>query len=145
MKKSNFRLERRKFVRIHEEDLLVCEPFDVSVLAGASKKRAHVFTKNLSDGGLLFESCCFFEIGTILKIQADIPGWEKYKVEFLKADDVSGSRPLVVLGKVVRIEDVGDGKFDVGVVFAAIDNEHRTALGKYIGNELKKAKETRES
>ncbi len=60
--------ERRKLLRIQEEDVLVCEPFDASVLRGGSGKQRHVVTKDLSQGGLLFESRESFEIGTILKL-----------------------------------------------------------------------------
>ena len=125
-------LERRKFFRIHEEDVLVCEPFDASVLGGSSLKRRHVVARNLSQGGLLFESREPFEIGTILKLQADIPGWEKYKTEFIKVDALSGRQPLVMLGKVVRVEDIGAGNFDIGVAFLALDEGHKLALKKYL-------------
>ncbi|MEI8012917.1 MAG: PilZ domain-containing protein [Candidatus Omnitrophota bacterium] len=132
MPRQNPESEKRKFLRINEEDVLVCEPFDVSVLDGVSVKRAHVVTKDLSEGGLLFESGEAFAIGTILKLQVDIPGWEKYKREFFKADQRLDRQPLIVLAKVVRIEDVGGGHSDVGVAFVALDSGHRLALRKYL-------------
>ncbi|MFH0753383.1 MAG: PilZ domain-containing protein [Candidatus Omnitrophota bacterium] len=124
--------ERRKFLRIHEEDVLVCEPFDASVLRGDSGKRRHVVSKDLSQGGLLFESREPFEIGTILKLQVDIPGWEKFKTGFIKVNEISGRHPLVTLGKVVRVEDVGAGNFDIGIAFVALDSGHKLALQKYL-------------
>ncbi len=132
MAKQNAGPERRKFLRVHEEDVTVCEPFDASTLSGASRKRVHVITKDLSQGGLLFESGEAYAIGAILKLEVGIPGWEKFKQEFFKADALSGRHPLVVLGKVVRVEDVGGGNYDIGVVFMALDSGHKIALQKYL-------------
>lgn len=124
--------DRRRYARVNEEDLLVCEPFDVTALVGAPGQKSHAFTKSLSEGGILFESGTPFSLGSLLKLQIDIPGWEKYKAEFVKSDVPSGRHPFVVLGKVVRVEDVGGGIHDIGVVFLAVDSGHRFALKKYI-------------
>jgi hypothetical protein len=141
MQSNNFEgLERRRYIRIHEEDVLVCEPFDVAAFGGKTSKRMHAFTKSLSEGGLLFESDQAFEIGALLKLQVDIPGWEKYKPEFRKGDEPSGRHPFIVLGKVVRIEDVGGGVFDIGVLFTAVDPGHKLALKKYLEREYRAKK-----
>lgn len=124
--------ERRKFIRIKEEDLLICEPFDPALFGGAVEKRIRTYTKNLSEGGILFEIDQSYAIGSLLKLDIDIPGWERYKAEFYKADKLSGREPFVVLGKVVRLEDIGKGRFDVGVAFTAVDKGHRLALRKYL-------------
>jgi hypothetical protein len=97
-------------------------------------KRMHAFTKSLSEGGILFGSDEAFEIGSLLKLELDIPGWEKFKPEFYKGNKPSGRQPLIVLGKVVRIEDVGKGQFDIGVAFTAMDQGHKLALKKYLGS-----------
>ena len=140
MTKQNAGPERRKFLRIQEEDVLVCEPFDAAKLGGVSGRRAHVLTKDLSEGGLLFESGESFAIGALLKLQVDIPGWEKFKVGFRNIDEPSGRHPLVVLGKVVRVEDVGGGNFDIGVAFMALDSGHKLALKKYLDRVVKDGK-----
>jgi hypothetical protein len=132
MAKQQPGIERRKFVRVAEEDLLICEPFDAAVFGGDIKKRVHVFTKSLSEGGVLFEAGQIFEIGALLKLQLDIPGWEKYKVEFYKGNAPSGRDLLVALARVVRVEDLGGGNFDIGVAFVALDSGHKVALRKYL-------------
>lgn len=38
----------------------------------------------------------------------------------------------MTLGKVVRVEDVGVGSFDIGVAFVALDSGHKLALKKYL-------------
>jgi len=139
MKMAENEAERRKYARIHEEDVLVCEPFDASALGGKIGKGRHAFTKSLSEGGILFESAQIFPIGTLLKLELDLPGWEKYKPEFRKHDALPGRLPLVVLGKVVRIEDIGGGEFDIGVLFVALDTGHKLALKKYVARALKGA------
>lgn len=132
MTKARSGMERRKFTRVVEEDLLICEPFDAVAFGGDIKRRAHVFTKSLSEGGILFESSEIFEIGALLKLQLDIPGWEKYKVEFYKGDAPSTRDLLVALARVVRVEDLGGGNYDIGVAFVALDTGHRAALKKYL-------------
>ncbi len=126
--------DRRRYVRIDEEDLLICEPFDPAAFGGATKKRKHVFTKSLSEGGILFESDELLSIGSLLSLQIDLPGWERYKAEFYKATVLPGKNPFVVLGKVVRVEDIGGNRYDIGVAFAAIDSGHKLALKKYMEN-----------
>ena len=142
MSKEKTGAERRKFIRIPEEDLLVCEPFNVSGFGGATSmvtKRMHAFTKSLSEGGILFGSDEVFAMGALLKLELDIPGWEKFKSEFYKGNEPSGRHPLVVLGQVVRVEDVGKGQFDIGVVFTAMDAGHKLALKKYLDRKAKQA------
>jgi hypothetical protein len=135
MSKRSSQVERRSFIRIAEEDLLVCEPFDPAVFSGVIAKRVRTFTKNVSENGILFEANEAYGIGALLKLQIDIPGWEKYKTGFYKVGAVSRNQPLVVLGKVVRVEDIGEGVFDIGVVFTAVDGAHREALKKYLAND----------
>ncbi|NTV29820.1 MAG: hypothetical protein HGA80_07055 [Candidatus Omnitrophica bacterium] len=125
--------DRRKYVRLSEEDLIVCETFSAGTFEQQkSSDKFYAFTKNLGEGGILFESDVFFDIGVMLKLEIDIPGWEKYKAEFYKGDAPSGRKPFVVLGKVVRVEDIGGGRFDIGVVFMAVDGGHKMALHKYV-------------
>lgn len=37
---------------------------------------------------------------------------------------------MVILDKVMRIEEVGEGRYDIGVAFTAVDSDHRLALKK---------------
>ena len=125
--------ERRKYVRISEEDLIVCDPFGAGAFQQQqSGEKLYAFTKNLGEGGILFESDIFFEMGSMLKLEIDIPGWEKYKSELCKGETMPGSKPFVVLGKVVRVEDIGGGRYDIGVVFIAVDGGQKLALHKYV-------------
>jgi hypothetical protein len=128
--------ERRKYVRVDEEDLVVCEPYDIHTFGGSGSTRLSAFTKNLSEGGILFESDTIFDIGMVLRLEIDIPGWEEFKPES-KGSASSGRQPLIVLAKVVRVEDLGGGFFDIGVAFTAVDSDHQVALRKYLERAIK--------
>lgn len=130
-------IERRKYIRIREEDVLVCEPFGASALEGVSGRRLRALTRDVSEGGVLFESSDYIAAGTILRMEISIKGWEKYKREFLKPDEVKTAKPLVVLGKVVRVEIIKSGSYEIGVAFMALDAGHKWALKQYLVNASK--------
>ena len=125
--------DRRRYVRLSEEDLIVCEPFsEESIEPQKAADKFYAFTKNLGEGGILFESDTFFDLGSPLKLEIDIPGWEKYRAEFFKGDEHPGRKPFVVLGKVVRVEDIGGGRYEIGLAFTAVDSGNKLALHKYV-------------
>jgi hypothetical protein len=74
-------------------------------------------SKNLSAGGILFESKYPIYIDT--KVQLRIPTGI--------ADE-----PLVVVGDVVRIEKFSSGKYDIGISFLGVNNAARSELSKCI-------------
>lgn len=130
---SNSRVERRKYVRILSEDVLQCQLFkNENFVESATEDNIRAVTKNYSAGGILFETNAQFDVGSLLKLEISIPGWERFKAEFYK-DGTSYGEPLVILATVVRVEALADeGLFDIGVCFSAIDEGHRWALLKYI-------------
>ncbi len=74
-------------------------------------------SKNLSAGGILFESKYPIDIGT--KVQLRIP--------IGTADE-----PLVVAGDVVRIEKFTSSQYDIGISFLGVSNAARSDLSKCI-------------
>ncbi|HPS20120.1 MAG TPA: PilZ domain-containing protein [Candidatus Omnitrophota bacterium] len=130
--------ERRKYVRLPEHCVLKCEKLTTGELFGGTVEQHHIegVTKNISAGGVLLETKEPFKLGEIIKMEIALPGWEKFKSEFYKTDSVSRSHPLVVLGKVVRVETFGD-KYDMGICFVAIDEGHRWAVLKYVSEKNK--------
>jgi hypothetical protein len=126
-------IERRKYIRLNEENLLVCELVSPGEFEHETAgEKLYVFTKNLGEGGVLFESDIFFEIGAMLKFEIDIPEWGDGKFEDRKSGASSIKKPFVAIGKVVRAEEIGRHRFDVGVVFAAVDSGQKLALQKYL-------------
>ncbi len=131
--------ERRKYVRIPVKQILNYEKFTARSLSiGNIEKKVETITRNMSAGGLLFETDEKFKLGTLLKLEMKVPGWEKFKAEFYKKDKTSRSGLVVILASVVRVEIIQpETKFDIGVCFVGIDKGHQGALSKYIKKEIK--------
>jgi len=122
--------ERRKYFRLSKECLVKCEKY--SIPRKAANEQLACKAKNISSGGLLFESKTKFELGDVLWLEVQAAGWEKYSAEFYKHEKTTESKPLVVLGTVVRAELLPSGSYEVGVAFTGIDEGHRWALLKYL-------------
>ncbi len=128
--------ERRKYYRMPVDHLLEFREYCLSE-GKDNLKMSNL--KNVSGGGVLFESDSVLPVGTLLKMKLKIPGWQKYKTEFLKHDWDSTIEALVALGHVVRVEEMEEGKhYEIGVVFECVDDNHRDALINYI-EELKES------
>ncbi|MCK5879864.1 MAG: PilZ domain-containing protein [Holophagae bacterium] len=119
--------ERRKFKRLPKSASL-----KVQVLAYEEKLSQDVtLYKDLSGGGMLFESEIPYKEGTLLKIQAMVPGWGGYIRNFKRSED-NEKQTLVTVAEVVRVEAMAEKGFEVGVRFVNIyENDHR-ALIEYI-------------
>ncbi len=119
--------ERRKFKRLSKTASL-----KVQVLAYKDQPIQLVsFYKDLGGGGMLFESEIPYEKGTLLKIQAMVPGWGGYIRNFKRTEE-NEKHALVTVGEVVRVEALEDKGFEVGIHFVNIyENDHR-ALIEYI-------------
>lgn len=74
-------------------------------------------SKDLSTGGILFESDYPIDIDT--KIQIQIPTG-------------IADKPLLVIGTVVRIEKYSSSQYDIGISFLEIDNTAKNELSKCI-------------
>lgn len=86
---------------------------------------------------MLFESERPYTVGTILKMQITVPGWDRHLAQFYKLGSSSVSQPLVVLAEVVRVDVLSREKsYQIGVVFIGIDEDHRAALLKHIADEF---------
>lgn len=131
--------ERRRYVRLPGEYVLRYEKYSLSkVKLESPEKKIDTVTKNISAGGVLFETKTKFELGSLLKIELDAPGWESYKAEFYKSDATSHRVPIVTLASVVRVEVVVPGStYDIGVCFVGIDDGHQWALLKYVDKKMK--------
>ncbi|RKY34957.1 MAG: hypothetical protein DRP78_05940 [Candidatus Omnitrophota bacterium] len=129
--------EQRKYVRLSRQDILQYKRFTAKDFnLDAPEDNIKSVTKNYSAGGALFETDTEFKIGDLLRIEITIPGWEKFKAEFYKEDDVTISKPLVVLTSVVRVKVICPGKFEIGVCFSAIDDGHKWAVMKYVNQKM---------
>lgn len=131
-------VERRKYYRMPMEHFIEFGEYSFS----GDQKKFESKLKDVSEGGILFESDHAPEIGSLIQLKLKIPNWHKHKTEFIKHDWASTPESLVTLGHVMRIEEVEAGnRYEVGVVFECIDDDHRNALAKYIGDLKETAEE----
>ncbi len=87
--------------------------------------------RDVSVGGLLLESPRSYALGTLLKLEIRVPGWGRYQNHFGPVQDTEG-RPLVALGTVVRIEQLDEGGFELGIKFQNVYPDDLAALMKFV-------------
>lgn len=92
---------------------------------------ANSIYKNMSGGGLLLTSSREYCIGTLLKLELSIPGWGKHQSGFGPTSDRDG-RPLVAIGQVVRVEEMDNGEYELGIKFLNVYPDDLDALLKFI-------------
>jgi len=120
--------ERRKYLRIDQGSVLSCEECAIP----RTKQKFEAVSKDLSAGGLMFSALAPFDMGTVLRFEISLDGWQKYKPEFKKAESLEERKPLFALGTVVRVEQLHDGTYEIGVRLDGVDEGHRMALEQYV-------------
>jgi hypothetical protein len=133
--------ERRRFARIPRDNITYvseCNVLEELSLRDESEKLI-CRMKDISAGGLLFESPKEYPLGAILKLELVLPHWEKYKKSLFRSQFAYPSKPFLVLARVVRVEYVEEGVFDIGVSFTGVDDSTRELLSDYVNSLLPKA------
>ncbi len=87
--------------------------------------------KDVSGGGLLLESSRPYPLGTLLKLEIRVPGWGRYQNHFGPVQEAD-SRPLVALGMVVRVEQMDQGDYELGIKFQNVYPDDLAALMKFV-------------
>lgn len=121
--------EKRKYVRIPSKYKVRVEKY---AIPRNKTEHTEILTKNLSAGGILFETTQIYNLGDTLRLEIDIPNWNRYNYEFYKPDKLLDENSLVIIGQVIRLEDIGEGRYEAGVSFQGMDEGHRLALQNYI-------------
>jgi len=86
---------------------------------------------DLSVGGILLASPREQPLGTLLKLELRVPGWGKHLNRFGPVHD-NDVRPLVAVGQVVRVEQLEDGSFELGIKFLNVYPDDLNALRNFI-------------
>jgi len=86
---------------------------------------------DLSAGGLLLASPRDYPMGSLLKLELRVPGWGKHLNHFGPVQD-NEFRPLVAVGQVVRVEQLEDGSFELGIKFLNVYPDDQAALRRFI-------------
>lgn len=74
-------------------------------------------TKNIGAGGILFETDEDLPAGTILNLEMNFPAL---------------SRVIKTRGRVVHIEEIEKGRYDVGIMFLDFPETERAVIEKYV-------------
>lgn len=111
---------KRRYIRFALETMIRAEVLNLN--CGSQLKGAG---KNISAGGILFESRQCLELGT--ELQLSIP--------------ISQEAPLLVLGTVVRVETFGPEQFDIGVSFLRMAKENEDELSRCLLRQLSNSAE----
>ncbi len=122
--------EKRKYVRLKANHLTRHIKFQIPGMDIYPTNNAE--SKDISAGGILFTSSHAYLVGDVVRMELHIPGWEKYAAQSSEEGRQESKLPVLVLAKVVRVEALGSGKFDIGVAFVGIDDGQQHALSKYI-------------
>ncbi len=88
--------------------------------------------KDISAGGALVETSKLYHVGDVLHLKIKIPGWEKYKAEFIRPGQLSRSEPLITLATIVRVELIRMGHYELGLCFVGIEESHQKALIRFL-------------
>jgi hypothetical protein len=121
-------IERRRYFRLPRSSLVTHKVMEFSVDPSAPEAGR---IRDLSVSGVRFESETKYVPGNLLKLELDLPGWEREKIDFFRSDPGEALKPLVVLAEVRWVKPVSD-RYEVGAHFVNIDEWHGKALLKYL-------------
>jgi len=105
--------EKREFFRYKHEKPVYYRNMGTPSQGGKAAKSLTAISKNLSASGLLFTTELVPELSSIVVIELD------YRTTLICREIESKALMLdnKLIGKVVRIEDAGEGFYDIGVAF----------------------------
>lgn len=94
---------------------------------GLGSEASEAAYRDVSGGGLLIGSPREVPLGTLLKLQVQVPGWHPDAGRFSPAKD-QPARPLVAVGQVVRLERLDEGAYELGIKFLNVHPDDWAAL-----------------
>jgi len=106
--------ERRRYVRV---DAKVIAWYRTEAVPTGGSDALGALTKNLSAGGVLFETDEAIPVGAHLDVEMKLPGSPKIRKS---------------VGRVARLEALGGGRYDVGIAFERIPDEDKEAIETYV-------------
>ena len=122
--------EHRQFLRIPVQYPVTVKRMTMS--SRSMEQEIEMALKDVSANGALFQTPKLYQIGEVLLLKMNIPGWEKYKSDFIRPGTLTRSEPLNVVASVVRVEFLRPGHHEIGVCCVGIDENHQKALAKLI-------------
>ena len=105
--------EKREFFRYKHEKPIYFKNMGVPSKGGKAAKSLQAISKNLSATGLLFTTELVPEMSSVVMIELDYRTSQICREIESKAMIIDNK----LVGKIVRIEDAGEGLYDIGVAF----------------------------
>lgn len=124
--------ERRQHARLPRSAGITCQP--VTYPLGLAAETA-VRMLDVSEGGVRLDTPEGFEPGSLLQVTLLLEGWHRHATGSLRRDEDGAARPLTALGRVMRCELTAEGRYEVGVQFLDIWDEHWRAMRRYLEEE----------
>ncbi len=119
--------EKRKYKRIDLKGYITLSPFS---LKGNARPLKGKF-KNISEGGILFESPVSVGISSLLKIEFYLPNNKALAARYKEFTNVIGKK-IVILGKVVREVKNKKGLWELGIEFINMYEGDRINLKRFL-------------
>ncbi len=116
---SFYSRDKRRFLRIN-----FFSEITIRELGFQDPKALMVKSKDISTGGILFESDHPVDIGT--KVQLNLI--------FNNTDT-----PLLIIGKVVRVEATETGRYDIGISFLEMDKTTENKIARYMIKQVERS------
>ncbi len=126
--------ERRVYARIQQGFTVKLQELDLYQelrLAGRKKETAAMIV-NLSASGALVSTGQFFKEKTILKLEVDMPEWQKHTGSFFRHAVVLPSPPMLLTAEVVRSQRSNGGNHSVAVRFVGVDRMYTRTINNMV-------------
>ena len=115
----DFQIEKRRYQRLDKTVVAWYKPLEKKSEHGFDETLGRL-TKNIAGGGVLFETDELVPLKTELDLEIKLP---------------SVPRIIKARGRVVRIEEIGDNRYDLGVYFLNIEDDDRDAILQFISKQ----------
>ncbi len=129
--KQKFRVRFKKFIFPFSEDN---EIWHSAVISNISACGAYIYMQR----DFLEEE---IKKGDMLQMEIELGRWNEYKANDRPFDYYYQREPLTVLGKIVRMEKMEEGRYiQVGIDFIGVDETHKRMVLKYIEKRINENK-----
>ncbi len=127
--------ERRRHERIPKRARITCQEITYP-LGEAPELQAEMV--DVSEGGVRLVLEQPLDPERPVQVALVLQGWHRHTSGFLKYDETSISRPLTAIGRVVRVRPVGNGRYEAGIEFVDIWEDHWQAMRIYLEQEKRR-------
>lgn len=119
--------ERRRHRRIGQDVEVTLKPISFPLDAAMA---VVVEMSDVSEGGVGLLAPSPFAEGSSVEVSMKLPGWFRHTSAMTRYREED--RPLMAVGRIIRCLPADDGKYDVGVEFTDIWEDHWRAMRQHL-------------